>query len=566
MPNTPTASQHTTKYIFVTGGVVSSLGKGIAAASLGRLLVERGLRVTMLKFDPYINVDPGTMSPFQHGEVFVTDDGAETDLDLGHYERFLDRPLSQQNNVTTGRIYSSVIAKERRGDFLGATVQVIPHITDEIKAAIRRLGTENDVVLVEIGGTVGDIESLPFLEAIRQFRQEIGRENALFVHLTLVPWIAAAGEVKTKPTQHSVRELMEIGIQPDVLICRAERALAEDVKKKIASFCNVEFGAVIESRDVSTIYQIPLSFHEQGLDALVCRKLGLETQEPDLTEWRELVHRVLEPSSRVRIAIVGKYTDYADSYKSVQEALIHGGIANDVGVDIAWTSSDLFTDPVKARELIAQFDGLLVPGGFGVRGVEGMVEAIRSARETGTPFFGICLGMQVAIIEFARTVAGLDDSNSSEFMPECSNAVISLMETQQHVTEKGGTMRLGAYPCRLRPGSLAAEVYGAPEISERHRHRYEVSNGYRDRFQELGMRLSGLSPDGSLVEMIELPDHPYFLACQFHPELKSRPTRPHPLFSGFVAAAVKARKARAPGRPASANADAPVRAVGTARA
>ena len=543
-PNIPQNTQNTTKFIFVTGGVVSSLGKGIAAASIGRLLVERGLRVTMMKFDPYINVDPGTMSPFQHGEVFVTDDGAETDLDLGHYERFIDRPLTQANNVTTGRVYLNVITKERRGEFLGSTVQVIPHITDEIKSAIRRIAPENDVVIVEIGGTVGDIESLPFLEAIRQFRHDVGRENTIFVHLTLVPYIAAAGEVKTKPTQHSVRDLMEIGIQPDVLICRTERPLTEDTKRKIALFCNVEFGAVIESRDVKTIYQIPLSFAEQGFDTMVCRRLGLDTPAPDLTAWKSLVHRVLEPKDRVRIAIVGKYTDYADSYKSVQEALIHGGIANDVGVDIAWTSSDLFTDETATKAMIAKFDGVLVPGGFGVRGVEGMVEAIRIVREGETPFFGICLGMQVAIIEFARNVCGLDDSNSSEFAPECGNPVISLMESQQHVQDMGGSMRLGAYPCRLKPGSKAAEIYGVPEISERHRHRYEVSNQYRDLFHEKGMRLSGLSPDGSLVEMIELPDHPYFVACQFHPELKSRPTRPHPLFSAFVAAAAASKRKR----------------------
>ena len=533
---TPTTPHGPTKYIFVTGGVVSSLGKGIAAASLGRLLVERGLRVTMMKLDPYLNVDPGTMSPFQHGEVFVTDDGAETDLDLGHYERFLDRSLTQANNITTGRIYSNVITKERRGEYLGSTVQVIPHITDEIKSAVRRVAPENDVVLVEIGGTVGDIESLPFLEAIRQFRHDVGRENTLFVHLTLVPYIAAAGEVKTKPTQHSVRDLMEIGIQPDVLICRTERPLAEDVKRKIALFCNVEFGAVVESRDVKTIYQIPLSFREQGLDDLVCRKLGIDSPMPDMSRWTTMVQRVLAPARKVRIGVVGKYTDYADSYKSVQEALIHGGIANDVGVEIAWTSSDLFTDAARAREIVAGFDGLLVPGGFGVRGVEGMVEAIRAAREARIPFFGICLGMQVAIIEFARHVCALDDSNSSEFAPECSNPVISLLESQQNVKDMGGTMRLGAYACRLKPGSRAAEIYGQPEISERHRHRYEVSNQYREQFQAAGMRLSGLSPDGSLVEMIELVDHPHFVACQFHPELKSRPTRPHPLFSAFVAA------------------------------
>jgi len=549
---TPNPTQHAPKYIFVTGGVVSSLGKGIAAASLARLLVERGLTVTMMKLDPYLNVDPGTMSPFQHGEVFVTDDGAETDLDLGHYERFIDRPLTQANNITTGRIYSNVITKERRGEYLGSTVQVIPHITDEIKSAVRRVAPGNDVVVVEVGGTVGDIESLPFLEAIRQFRHDVGRENTVFIHLTLVPWIAAAGEVKTKPTQHSVRDLMEIGIQPDILICRTERPLAEDVKRKIALFCNVEFGAVIESPDVSTIYQIPLVFHEQGFDDLVCRRLGLETAAPDLSAWQEMVRRVTHPPRKVRIAVVGKYTDYADSYKSVQEALIHGGIANEVGIEIAWTSSDLFTDAAASRALLAGVDGILVPGGFGVRGVEGMVQAIRAAREGNIPFFGICLGMQVAIIEFARHVAGLDDSNSSEFAPECGHPVISLLESQQGVQEMGGTMRLGAYPCRLRPGSKAAEIYGQPEISERHRHRYEVANQYREKFQAQGMRLSGLSPDGSLVEMIELPEHPYFVACQFHPELKSRPTRPHPLFSAFVAAAAQRATTRGASTTASA--------------
>ncbi|MBM3885509.1 MAG: CTP synthase [Gemmatimonadetes bacterium] len=541
---TPTSAQGAPKYIFVTGGVVSSLGKGIAAASLARLLVERGLSVTMMKLDPYLNVDPGTMSPFQHGEVFVTDDGAETDLDLGHYERFIDRPLTQANNITTGRIYSNVITKERRGEYLGSTVQVIPHITDEIKSAVRRVAPGNDVVVVEVGGTVGDIESLPFLESIRQFRHDVGRENTIFVHLTLVPYIAAAGEVKTKPTQHSVRDLMEIGIQPDVLICRTERPLSEDVKRKIGLFCNVEFDAVIESPDVSTIYEIPLVFRQQGFDALVCRRLGLETPEPDLTAWTAMVRRVTHPARKVRIAVVGKYTDYADSYKSVQEALIHGGIANDVGVEIAWTSSDLFTDAAATKHLVDGFDGVLVPGGFGVRGVEGMVAAIQSAREGEVPFFGICLGMQVAIIEFARHVCGIDDSNSSEFAPECANPVVSLLESQQGVQEMGGTMRLGAYACRLKSGSRAAEIYGQPEISERHRHRYEVSNQYRETLQSAGMRLAGLSPDGSLVEMIELERHPHFVACQFHPELKSRPTRPHPLFSAFVAAAARRAVAR----------------------
>jgi CTP synthase len=535
-------SSQTTKYIFVTGGVVSSLGKGIASASIGRLLVERGLRVTMMKFDPYINVDPGTMSPFQHGEVFVTDDGAETDLDLGHYERFIDRSLSQLNNVTTGRIYLNVITKERRGEYLGSTVQVIPHITDEIKMAMKRLAPENDVVIVETGGTVGDIESLPFLEAIRQFRHEIGRDNALFIHLTLVPYIAAVGEVKTKPTQHSVRDLMEIGIQPDILICRTERPLSADVKRKIALFCNVEFGCVIESRDVPTIYEIPIAFHEQGLDTQIVQRLGLGGKPADLARWRQMVHTIVAPRDRVRIAVVGKYTELVDSYKSVQEALIHGGIANDVGVDVSWISSDLFTSQTRATEILGPFHGLLVPGGFGVRGIEGMLDAIRYARESGLPFLGICLGLQTAIIEFARNVCGLDDSHSSEFAPDCANPVISLMESQQHVTDMGGTMRLGAYPCRMRPGSLAAEVYGVPEVSERHRHRYEVSNSYRDLFVQHGLRFSGLSPDGSLVEMIELPSHPWYIGCQFHPELRSRPTRPHPLFAGFIAAAVRAKR------------------------
>ncbi|MFI5228041.1 MAG: CTP synthase [Gemmatimonadales bacterium] len=542
---------NTTKYIFVTGGVVSSLGKGIAAASLGRLLVERGLRVSMLKFDPYINVDPGTMSPFQHGEVFVTDDGAETDLDLGHYERFIDRALSQSNNVTTGRVYLNVITKERRGEFLGSTVQVIPHITDEIKSAVRRLSPENDVVIVEVGGTVGDIESLPFLEAIRQFRHDVGRENAIFVHLTLLPYIAAAGELKTKPTQHSVRELMQIGIQPDILIVRTDRPISDDIKRKIGLFCNVEFGAVIESPDVRTIYEIPLRFHEQGLDEKVAQKLGLDGAPPALAAWRELVQRVLVPHERVRIAVVGKYTDYTDSYKSVQEALIHGGIANDVGVDIQWMSSEDFLLPERAEHILSSIDGLLVPGGFGVRGVEGMVEAIRQARGSGLPFFGICLGMQTAIIEFARNVCGLDDSHSSEFAPECDNPVISLMESQQHVTDMGGTMRLGAYPCRLARGSRAAEIYGQPEVSERHRHRYEVSNAYRELFVQHGMKLSGLSPDGQLVEIVELSAHPWFVGCQFHPELQSRPTRPHPLFAGFVSAAVNSKRRRRTDRNAA---------------
>ncbi len=532
-----TTAPRNPKFIFVTGGVVSSLGKGIAAASLGRLLVERGLAVTMLKFDPYINVDPGTMSPFQHGEVYVTDDGAETDLDLGHYERFIDRSLSQQNNVTTGRVYQNVISKERRGEYLGSTVQVIPHITDEIKHAIRRSAPGHDVVILELGGTVGDIESLPFLEAIRQFRQEVGRENALFVHLTLVPFIAAAGELKTKPTQHSVRELMEIGIQPDILVCRSDQPLSAEIKRKIALFCNVDFGCVIESPDVRSIYEIPLRFHDQGFDRTVCQRLHLDTPEPDLSSWRAMVEKILRPPQRVTIAVVGKYTDLHDAYKSVQEALLHGGIPNDVGVDIEWVASDQFTDAAAAARILSDKHGLLVPGGFGVRGVEGMIEAVRSAREQGIPFFGICLGLQIAIIEFARNVCGLRDPNSTEFEPDCETPVISLMASQRDVTDLGGTMRLGAYPARLRTGSLAAKAYGATEISERHRHRWEVSNAYRDVLAEHGLRLSGQSPDGGLVEIIELPEHPWFLGCQFHPELKSRPTRPHPLFQSFIAAA-----------------------------
>jgi CTP synthase len=531
-----------TKYIFVTGGVVSSLGKGIAAASLGRLLGERGLEVTIQKFDPYINVDPGTMSPYQHGEVYVTDDGAETDLDLGHYERFIERSLGQVNNVTTGRIYLSVITKERRGEFLGGTVQVIPHITDEIKSAIRRLAPEHDVVITEIGGTVGDIESLPFLEATRQFRQEVGRDNALFIHLTLVPFIRASGELKTKPTQHSVRELMEIGIQPDILICRSDRPLSEPIKRKIALFCNVDHNCVVESRDAESIYEVPLRFHEQNLDRLVCDRMRLDVKEPDLRPWGAMVQRALEPEDRVKIGIVGKYTELTDAYTSIREALVHGGIANNVGVDLEWVASDRFVTADATGKLLREFDGLLVPGGFGERGVEGMVEAVRWARENGLPFFGICLGLQVAIIEFGRNVCMLPETNSSEFAAECENPVISLMDSQRSVEDMGGTMRLGAYPCRLRPGSRAAQIYGKEEVSERHRHRYEVNNAYRDVLEEYGLRCAGLSPDGSLVELVELPDHPWYMGCQFHPELKSRPMQPHPLFASFVGAAHAARR------------------------
>jgi CTP synthase len=530
--------------IFITGGVVSSLGKGIAAASLGRLLVERGLAVTIQKFDPYINVDPGTLSPFQHGEVYVTDDGAETDLDLGHYERFIEESLSQDNNITTGRIYQNVITKERRGEYLGSTVQVIPHITDEIKAAVRRLTPNHDVVITEIGGTVGDIESLPFLEAIRQLRGDAGSESTLFIHLTLIPYMAAAGELKTKPTQHSVRELMEIGIMPDILICRTERELTEEMRRKIALFCNVKIEAVIEARDADSIYEVPLVFHRQGLDKLVVNKLGLEVPEPNLGNWHDIVDRVKQPSQgTVRIAVVGKYTELVDSYKSINEALVHGGIANDVRVDIGWLSSEDFNGPEDATRL-AEYDGLLVPGGFGVRGVEGMVRAIQWARENNLPFFGICLGLQSAIIEFARNVCDLEDSHSREFAPECADPVVSLLDSQRQVTDMGGTMRLGAYPCQLAPGSRVMEIYGLKEISERHRHRYEVNNAYREVLSQNGMRLSGLSPDGVLVEIIEFPEHPWYVATQFHPELQSRPAHPHPLFASFVEAAVRRRGAQ----------------------
>ncbi|MEJ2678166.1 MAG: CTP synthase, partial [Gemmatimonadota bacterium] len=518
----------------------SSLGKGIAASSIGRLLKERGLRVTIQKFDPYINVDPGTLSPFQHGEVFVTDDGAETDLDLGHYERFIDESLSQANNITTGRIYRDVITKERRGDSLGATVQVIPHITDEIKGAVRRLAPNHDVVITEIGGTVGDIESQPFLEAIRQFRQDVGREHTLFVHVTLLPFIAAAGELKTKPTQHSVRELMEIGIQPDVLICRTDRPLEEALRRKIALFTNVDVAGVIEARDVSTIYEVPLMLQRQKLDELVIDKLGLDVPEPDLGPWSQMVQTIKEPPhGAVRIAVVGKYTELVDSYKSVQQALIHGGIHNQVGVDIHWLSSESFEEGDVS--LLEQYHGLLIPGGFGVRGVEGMVQAIHWARTHELPFFGICLGLQCAVIEFSRNECALEDSHSVEFLRDTNDPVICLMDSQRQVTDMGGTMRLGAYPARLRPDSRAYKIYGAAEISERHRHRYEVNNAYRDILAERGMRFSGLSPDGNLVEILELPDHPWFLGCQFHPELKSRPTRPHPLFASFIGAAMARR-------------------------
>ncbi|MGH7578230.1 MAG: CTP synthase [Longimicrobiales bacterium] len=538
-----------TKYIFVTGGVVSSLGKGIAAASIGRLLVDRGLRVTIQKFDPYINVDPGTLSPFQHGEVFVTDDGAETDLDLGHYERFVGESLSQANNITTGRIYLDVITKERRGDYLGATVQVVPHITNDIKSAIRRLAPNHDVVITEIGGTVGDIESLPFLEAIRQFRQDVGRAHTLFVHLTLIPYIAAAGELKTKPTQHSVRELMEIGIQPDVLICRTERSLDDELKRKIALFTNVNPAAVIEARDAETIYEVPLMFRRQKLDELVVEKLALDAGPLDAARWEAMVGRVKNPNDgRVGIAVVGKYTALVDSYKSIQEALVHGAAANDVAVDIEWLSSEDF-EARDAAEVLARYHGLLIPGGFGVRGVDGMLEAVQWARVNGLPFFGICLGLQCAVIEYARKVCGITGSGSSEF-DDVDDAVICLMDSQRQVTDMGGTMRLGAYPAKLRPGSHAHQAYGTLDISERHRHRYEVNNAYRELLAEHGIEFSGISPDGNLVEIIEIPDHPWFLGCQFHPELKSRPMLPHPLFVAFVRAAKRRRDGSSGSGPA----------------
>jgi CTP synthase len=534
-----------TKYIFVTGGVVSSLGKGIAAASLGRLLVERGLRVKIHKVDPYINVDHGTLSPTQHGEVFVTDDGAETDLDLGHYERFIDESLSQANNITTGRIYRDVITKERRGEYLGATVQVIPHITDEIKAGIRRLAPNHDVVITEIGGTVGDIESLPFLEAIRQFRQDVGREHTLFVHLTLIPFIAAAGELKTKPTQHSVRELMEIGIQPDILICRAEHPLGNDLRRKIALFTNVPVAGVIESQDLDTIYEVPLEYHRQKLDNLVVEQLGLHTPPPTLGPWEAMVAKFREPKNgEVRVAVVGKYTAMVDAYKSVQEALIHAGIANDVRVHIDWLTSNQFEEEGAGEKLVG-YDAVILPAGFGVHGVDGLIEVARWARENELPFFGICLGMQSAVIEYARNVCGLEGSHSAEFLRDTLDPVICLLDSQRQMTDLGGTMRLGTYPAKLKAGSRVQQIYGTQEISERHRHRYEVNNTYRDLLEKHGMLFSGLSPDGTLIEVIELPEHPWFLGCQFHPELKSRPMRAHPLFVSFIQAAMARRDSAA---------------------
>ncbi|MBE5396148.1 MULTISPECIES: CTP synthase [Brevibacillus] len=528
-----------TKYIFVTGGVVSSLGKGITAASLGRLLKNRGLKVSIQKCDPYINVDPGTMSPYQHGEVFVTDDGAETDLDLGHYERFIDINLSANSNVTTGKIYSTVIAKERRGDYLGGTVQVIPHITNEIKDRIFRSGQETgaDVVITEIGGTVGDIESLPFLEAIRQIKSDIGRENVMYIHVTLVPYIKAAGEMKTKPTQHSVKELRSLGIQPNVIVTRTEQPLSQDMKDKLALFCDIDKNAVIECVDAETLYDVPLQLQAQGLDDYVCRHLGLTCQEADMTEWKALVAKIKNLSKTTRIAIVGKYVELPDAYLSVAEALHHAGFANDSAIKIKWVSAEEVT-PENVHELLGDVDGILVPGGFGDRGIEGKITATRYARENKVPFLGICLGMQISVIEFARHVAGMDGANSSEINPDTKYPVIDLLPEQKNIEDKGGTMRLGRGPTKVIEGSLAERAYNSTMVYERHRHRYEVNNDYREQLAKLGMRFSGTTPDGRLVEIVEVEDHPWFLATQFHPEFTSRPNRPQPLFRDFVHASL----------------------------
>ncbi len=530
------------KYIFVTGGVVSSLGKGIASASLGMLLKSRNLKVTLQKFDPYLNVDPGTLSPFQHGEVFVTDDGAETDLDLGHYERFIDESLSQDNNVTAGRVYHSIITKERAGDYLGATVQVVPHVTDEIKRFIKKVAEsgEVDVVITEIGGTVGDIESLPFLEALRQMRLEMGPKNVLFIHLTLVPYIGVTGELKTKPTQHSVRELRSIGIQPDILMCRTEFPLSEETRQKIGLFCNVPPAAVVEARDVDSVYKVPLMLHAGGLDERVVETLDIHGVLSDIGGWERMVEKMDNPSGEIEVAVCGKYVEYEDSYKSIKEAFVHAGTSNDIKVKVDWLDSEEITRD-NANHYLSRYGGILIPGGFGPRGVEGMIEAVRYARENKVPYFGLCLGLHSAVIEFARNVCGMTGSHSSEFDKKTDSHVIDLMPEQNGVVKKGGTMRLGSYPCRLAEDTLARRVYGEEMVNERHRHRYEVNNKYITLFEEKGLVLSGLSPDRRLVEMIELPDHPWFVACQFHPEFKSRPTRPHPLFMDFVRAAVEHR-------------------------
>jgi len=532
------------KHIFVTGGVVSSLGKGIAAASIGCLLENRGLKVTLQKFDPYLNVDPGTMSPFQHGEVFVTDDGAETDLDLGHYERFTHAHLTQANNLTSGRIYEQIIQRERRGDYLGKTVQVIPHVTNEIKAAIRKLSSQVDVVICEIGGTVGDIESLPFLEAIRQVRHEVGRENCIFIHVTLVPWINAAQELKTKPTQHSVKELRAIGIQPDILLCRAERFLPAEMKDKIALFCDVAPEAVITAKDVNSVYEIPLVFAQEKVDEIILRHLHLDASGPrNLEKWSAMLDRMQNPADEIDIALVGKYVEYEDSYKSLKEALLHGGIAHNVKVNIHWIEAESFEKGKLQREL-EEYDGVLVPGGFGKRGIEGMIAAIEFARVRKVPYFGICLGMQTMVIEFARNVCGMPEANSTEFNPTAPQRVIYKLRELKGVDELGGTMRLGAWPCILKEGSFAYKAYGTTEISERHRHRFEFNREFEQPLTSQGLKITGETRDGTYVEICEIEDHPYFLGCQFHPEFKSKPLEPHPLFSSFVAAARKYRAHR----------------------
>jgi CTP synthase len=532
------------KYIFVTGGVVSSLGKGIAAASIGCLLESRGLKVSLQKFDPYLNVDPGTMSPFQHGEVFVTDDGAETDLDLGHYERFTHAHLTQANNLTSGRIYEQIISRERRGDYLGKTVQVIPHVTNEIKAAAKKLSADADVVIVEIGGTVGDIESLPFLEAIRQMRHEMGRENCIFVHVTLVPWIAAAHELKTKPTQHSVKELRAIGIQPDILLCRAERFLPEEMKQKIALFCDVDEEAVITARDVKSVYEVPLSFAEEGVDRIILRHLKLEDRPSDLTEWTAMIERMHNPIDEVTIALVGKYVEYEDSYKSLKESLLHGATAHQLKVDIRWIDSEKMENVEEWQRQLEEVDGVLVPGGFGKRGIEGMLNAIRFAREQNVPYFGICLGMQTMVIEYARNVCGLELANSTEFDPATPHRVIFKLRELKGVDELGGTMRLGAWPCSLKEGSFARDAYGSGEISERHRHRYEFNREFESVLTQAGLRITGETPDKTYVEICEIEGHPWYLGCQFHPEFKSKPLEPHPLFQSFIGAAYEYRRKR----------------------
>jgi CTP synthase len=530
------------KYIFVTGGVLSSLGKGLASASIGGLLEARGFRINFLKLDPYINVDPGTMSPFQHGEVYVTDDGAETDLDLGHYERFTNVRLTRDNNSTTGKIYQTVIEKERKGEYLGKTVQVIPHITNEIKNTIRKVAADVDVAIIEIGGTVGDIESLPFLESIRQMRNEVGRENSIFVHLTLVPYIPTSGELKTKPTQHSVKELREIGIQPDILLCRTDRLLSRDIKAKIALFCNVSEKDVVTALDVQNIYEVPVVLHSEGLDRAIVEHLGLPNRDPDLSRWTRLVEIGRSPADTVKIGIVGKYVEYEDSYKSLNEALYHGGLANEVGVSLKWIESEGLLDET-IHEQLAPYDAILVPGGFGKRGIAGMLRGIRYARVERVPYFGICLGMECAVIEFARNVCGLA-ADSSEFDPATPHRVFYMLRELLGSDLMGGNMRLGAFPCVLEEGSLAARLYQKREISERHRHRYEFNREYEGLLASYGMRFSGNSPDRNFAEVIELPDHPWFLGCQFHPEFKSKPFQPHPLFAGFVAAAVRRRRGR----------------------